>query len=134
MECKTCRSSSFVVPVLEKGLEVREKKYVEFLTYLNVIVETTENAKLLLIDISGISNFEQPGVPLLIPKVNDMEQNTDGILEFDFVISTSSEAKCQRLEWDLKVVFNLDELPKNIAGIKVKANSNADLVLLSMVN
>lgn len=113
---------------------MREKNYVEFLTYLNVIVETTENAKLLLIDISGISNFEQPGVPQLIPRVKEMDQNSDGILEFDFVIASSGEEKCDRLEWELKAVYDLAKLPKNIKGIKIIANNNADLFLMSMAN
>lgn len=113
---------------------MREKNYVEFLTYLNVIVETTKNTKLLFIDISGISNFEQPGVPQLIPKVKEMEQKSDGILEFDFIISSSLEEKYNRLEWDLKVVYDLRKLPTNIKGIKIKAHKNADLFLFSMAN
>lgn len=113
---------------------MREKIYVEFLTYLNVIVETTENAKLLLIDISGISNFELPGVPQLIPKVNDMHKNTDGIVEFDFVISSSSEVKSQRLELDLKVVFDLDALPENIKCVRVNASKNSDIAMITNVN
>lgn len=113
---------------------MREKIYVEFLTFLDVIVKTTGKEKLMLIEVSGVSNLEKLGVPKLMPKIKEMENSTDGILEFDFVIIPSDEIKWKRLEWDLSVVFDMEKLPKEITGIKVKANRNADLVLLSMAN
>ena len=36
----------------------------------------------------------------------------------------------ENLDWDLKVVYELEKLPKNICGIKVNAAENADICLL----
>ena len=106
----------------------------EFLTFLDVIVRTSGTDKLMLIEVSGVSNLEQLGIPQLVPKYKTMDTNTDGILEFDFVIIPSNEVKWKRLEWDLSVVLDMKKLPDGITGIKVRANNNADLVLLSMAN
>ena len=104
--------------------------YVEFLTFLNVIVETIEDDKLMLVEVSGYSKDEQLGVPQLVQKIEDKEQLFDGILEFDFTIIPSDGTVRKQLEWNTKVIFDMGKLPENIKGVKVRANGNADIVLL----
>lgn len=110
---------------------MNEKTHVDFLTYLNVHVEKTEQEKLLLVRASGYSENEKLGVPLLIAKSEVKKQNYDGIMELDFIIKPAELLNRKRLEWDVDVVFDMNTFPAGTVGIKVKAAENADIVLLN---
>lgn len=88
----------------------------------------------MLLEASGISKGAQTGMPQLIPRFEDKSQLDDNILEFDFKIIPSEFSKRKQVEWDVKVVFDLDKLPDNIKGIKIRAENNADIILLETAN
>ena len=113
---------------------MREKIYVEFLTYLNVIVETIENNRLMLVEVSGFSEKEQIGIPQLIPKVEEADHVFDGIFELDFKVSPDIVVKDKRTDWEMKVVFDLDKLPENIKCVRVNASKNADIAMMTEVS
>ena len=105
---------------------------VQFLTYLNLIFDSINKNEMILIEAEGYSKHMQLGIPGLIPRGEIGRATEDGILEFDFVIQPAERSRRENLVWDIKTVFNRNELPEKLKGIKVNAAENADIVLLKL--
>jgi len=106
---------------------VRSEKKVQCLIYLDVRVY--EN-RLMLIEAKGTSDFEQPGVPKLVPTYEVGKRSEEGILELDFINQPVESAKKENLTFEIKTVVDLGKLPDDLKGVKVNAEENADIVLL----
>ena len=106
---------------------MRSEKKVQCLIYLDVRVY--EN-RLMLIEAKGTSDFEQPGVPKLVPTYEVGKRSEGGILELDFINQPVESAKKENLTFEIKTVVDLGQLPDDLKGVKVNAEENADIVLL----
>ncbi len=104
--------------------------FVQMVTYILVIVEKMENSNLILLHVKGYSQNEQSGIPFLeINRTNDENLNT-GLMELNFMVTPSTTfKKKEKLEWEIKTVYNLDELPKNLKAVKIIAAYNADIAI-----
>jgi hypothetical protein len=113
---------------------VRNATLVQFLTYLNVSFDSNNDSEIILIEAKGYSLLATIGIPKLSP-VKDVDELTEnGLLELDFNIEASDSTGRERLDWDLKVVYELAKFPENICGIKVNAAENADICLFTNTN
>lgn len=106
---------------------MRTEQKVQYLTYLDV--QVFEN-QLMLIRATGYSENELPGVPKLMPFYNEDKDSAPEILELDFINQQVGDSKKEKVTFDINIVIDRSKLPKNIKGVKVVANNNADIVLL----
>ena len=109
---------------------MRNATLVQFLTFLNVRHDNSNASKIVLIEAKGYSHQAVVGIPKFSPVKEVDELTENGLLEFDFKVETLESIKRERLEWELKVVFDLAKFPGNICGIKVNSAENADICLL----
>ena len=91
------------------------------------MITREETQKLVFVEAHGHSAEEHLGIPKLVLRTPDKESRED-LLEFDFVVVPSEESKRKSLSWELKVVFDVDQLPLQPNWIKVNAGQNADIV------
>ena len=104
--------------------------FIQIVTDIKVIVSTMKNSNLMLLQVKGYSQNERPGIPLLVSKSSKADLN-NGLAEFDFMVTPSKTLeKKEKLEWEIKTVYNLDELPKNLKAVKISAKYNADIAML----
>ncbi len=86
-----------------------------------------ETQRLLFVEAHGHCVKEQPGIPKFI-----MKQPADGsrndLLEFDFVVVPTEGFMRESLNYEIKVVFHLEQLPLQPKWIKVNTARNADIV------
>ena len=113
---------------------MRNATLVQFLTYLNVSFDRNNDSEIILIEAKGYSLLATFGIPKLSPVKDVYELAENGLLEFDFKVEISGSTERERLDWDLKVVYELARFPKNICGIKVNAAENADICLFTNTN
>lgn len=106
---------------------MRTERKVQCLIYLDVRVY--EN-RLMLIEVKGTSDLDQPGVPKLVPKNEIGKRSEGGILELDFINQPVEESVKENLTFEIKTVLDLGKLPDDLKGIKVNAGENADIVLI----
>ena len=109
---------------------MRNATLVQFLTYLNVRLDNSNDSKIVMIEAKGYSHQAVVGMPKLSPVKDVDELAENGLLEFDFKVETLESIKRERLDWDIKIVFELAKFHKSICGIKVNAAENADICLL----
>jgi hypothetical protein len=86
--------------------------------------------QLMLIEAKGTSTNEQPGIPKLVPTNEIGKLGKDGLLNFDFINQPVEDGLKSKLTFEIKTVFNLEHIPENLKGIKVTAETNADIVLM----
>ena len=105
--------------------------FIQIITDIQIIVETSDNSKIMLVHVKGYSLNERPGIPMLkLRSSNDAILN-NGLVEFDFMATPSTTLeKKERLEWEIKNVYNIDEFPKNLKAVKICAAYNADIAML----
>ena len=109
---------------------MRNATLVQFLTFLNVRLDNNNDSKIVMIEAKGYSHQAVVGMPKLSPVKNVDELTENGLLELEFKVETIESIERERLDWELKVVYDLAKFPKNICGIKVNAAENADICLL----
>jgi len=106
-----------------------EHKRIQYLTNLNVFIDRNIQKNLILLEVEGYSNNEYIGIPSLVKK-NISTPLVDGILEFDLMLEPL-EAKMRKvLNWSTRIVFDLNDFPEKLVGIKVNAQNNSDIVLV----
>ena len=109
---------------------MRNATLIQFLTYLNVRLDNNNDSKIVMIEAKGYSHQAVVGMPKLSPVKDVDELAENGLLEFDFKVETIESIERERLNWEIKVVYELAKFPKNIFGIKVNATENADICML----
>jgi len=107
---------------------VTKEQKVQCLIYLDVKV--SEN-RLMLIEARGTSDFERPGVPKLVPKNEKGTKSNERLLELDFINQPVEQAKKEKVTFEIKVVIDMGKLPAGLKGVKVNAEENADIVLIT---
>ena len=113
--------------------EVLKKRKIQFLTNLNVVFDNSSGNKLIMVEAEGYSNDEHIGVPGLVKKSGLSDLPSDGILEFDLVIEPLEDKIRKILNWSTKIVFDINEFPGKLKGIKVNALNNSDIVLVEPI-
>lgn len=103
------------------------ERKVQCLIYLDVKV--SEN-RLMLIVAKGNSDYDQRGVPKLVPKNKTGTTSNGGLLELDFINQPVEQAKREKLTFKIKIVMDMGKLPVGLKGIKVNAEENADIILI----
>ena len=109
---------------------MRNATLIQFLTYLNVRLDNNNDSKIVMIETKGYSHHAAVGVPKLSPVKDVDELAENGLLELDFKVETIESIERERLDWEIKVIYELAKFAKNICGIKVNAAENADICLL----
>ncbi len=84
----------------------------------------------MLIEAKGTSEFDQPGVPKLVPTTKIGTKTNGGLLELDFINQPVEQAKKENVLFEIKIVIDMGKLPEGLKGIKVNAKENADIVLI----
>ncbi len=107
---------------------MRTERKVQTLTFLDVSIH---EKRLMLIEVKGISDYEQPGIPKLVPTYEIGKRKNAGILELDFINQPVEYAKKEEVAFEIRTVIDLGKLPEELKGIKVNAEENADIVLIS---
>jgi hypothetical protein len=104
-------------------------KKIQFLTNLKIVSERNAHYNLVLLEVDGYSKDEHVGVPCLVKK--SVPQNAiDGILEFDLMLEPLEKKMRKFLNWSTRTVFDLNEFPEKLRGIKVNALNNSDIALI----
>lgn len=103
------------------------ERKVQCLTYLAVNISESQ---LMLIEVKGNSDNEQPGIPKLVPTYEIGKKTVGGILELDFINQPVEFGKKENVLFELRTVIDLGKLPNDLKGIKVNAQENADIVLI----
>ncbi|MFK5855081.1 MAG: hypothetical protein QM503_03045 [Bacteroidota bacterium] len=102
---------------------------VHLLKSLSLVRSNSNNtSELLLIEATGISYGVKLGVPKLVPVSSN---GNDSVFELNFVLLGEVSAISKDAEYSIKVVYKLDELPSNIAAVKVNAVQNADIIIIN---
>ncbi len=107
---------------------MKSERKIQCLVYLDVQVFED---RLMLINAKGYSENEHPGVPKLVPTYDTDKTHKSEILEMDFVNQPIEDTKKEKVDFDIKVVIDLGKISGKLKGIKVIAESNADIVLIS---
>ncbi|MFK5855273.1 MAG: hypothetical protein QM503_04015 [Bacteroidota bacterium] len=100
---------------------------VHLLKSLNLLRSNSNSSELLLIEATGSSYATKIGVPKLVPVKSG---GSDSVFELDFVLSGEASAVSKDAEYNIRVVYNLDELPPNIIAIKVNGALNSDIIII----
>ncbi|PLW93997.1 MAG: hypothetical protein C0591_13490 [Marinilabiliales bacterium] len=108
---------------------MKTERKVQCLTYLAVVVY---DERLMLIEVKGNSDHEQPGIPKLVPTYELGQKSEGGILELDFINQPVEFAERENVLFELKTVIDLGKLPDDLKGIKVNASENADIALFNL--
>ncbi|HDO27798.1 MAG TPA: hypothetical protein ENH02_06750 [Bacteroidetes bacterium] len=103
------------------------ERKVQCLTHLDLKVS---ESRLMLIEAKGISDFDQPGVPKLVPVFEIGAELNGGLLELDFINQPVEQAKRKKITFEIRIVIDLNKLSGGLKGIKVNAEENADIVLI----
>ncbi len=103
------------------------ERKVQCLTHL--YLKVTEN-RLMLIEAKGTSDNDQAGVPKLVPAHKTGTKSNGGLLELDFVNQPVEQAKRGKITFEIRIIIDLNKLPRNIKGIKIAAEENSDIVLI----
>lgn len=103
------------------------ERMVQRLIYLDVRVY---EERLMLIEVKGTSDHEQPGVPKLVPSSEIGKRSDDGLLELNFINQPVEHERSKNLTFEIKTVIDMGKLPDNLKGVKVNAEENADIVLI----
>lgn len=106
---------------------MKTERKVQYLTYLAVNISESQ---LMLIEVKGNSDNEQPGIPKLVPTYEIGKKTVGGILELDFINQPVEFGKKENVLFELRTVIDLGKLPDDLKGIKVNAQENADIVLI----
>jgi hypothetical protein len=106
---------------------LKTERKVQYLTYLAVNISESQ---LMLIEVKGNSDNEQPGIPKLVPTYEIGKKTVGGILELDFINQPVEFGKKENVLFELRTVIDLGKLPDDLKGIKVNAQENADIVLI----
>jgi hypothetical protein len=93
------------------------------------MISSEDNKKLLVVQVRGYSENDRLGVPRLVLKTRDVLSRND-MMEFDFVTDTVEVSKRGQLDYEVKTVFNVEDLPVEPKWIKVNAAHNADIVFV----
>lgn len=116
---------------MKKNNRMEDAVFVQMVTDILVIVAKMENSNLMMLHAKGYSQNERPGIPFLVLNSSNKEDSNDGLAEFDFMVTPSTTLeKKEKLEWEIKIVYNLDELPRNLKAVKICAAYNADIAML----
>jgi|GEM_PF-1606633 len=112
---------------MQNNLQIKK---IQYLTKLQVVFDTNGDQNLVMLETEGYSNDEYIGVPILMKKSGLNDLPGDGILEFDLVIEPLEDRVRKVLSWSTRIVFDLNEYPGKLRGIKVNALNNSDIVLV----
>jgi hypothetical protein len=105
-------------------------KKIHFITNLKVKHQKTDHCNLLMMEVKGYSDSEQLGIARLEPAISSNLISKDGFLELDFIIHPIKNSCFQRRDWNICPIFRFDEMPKELKGVKVMAEANAELIII----
>ena len=109
---------------------MEDAAFVQMVTDIKVIVKEHGNSRLMLLHVKGYSQNQRPGIPFLVLN-SSSEDSNNGLVEFNFMVTPSPTLqKKEKLEWEIKTVYNLNELPENLKAVKIIAAYNADIAIL----
>jgi hypothetical protein len=100
---------------------------VQYLTHLHV----TADEGLLLIEVKGYTNHGYPGIPKLAPVLSTEDIKEDRMLELDFINQYIEDENSSDVQFNLRTILDLSKFNKGIIGVKVHAENNADIALLT---
>lgn len=116
---------------MQNNLQIRK---IQYLTKLQVVFDKSADRDLVMLETEGYSNDEYIGVPVLMKKSSLSNLPGDGILEFDLMIEPLEARTRKVLNWSTRIVFDLNEYPGKLKGIKVNSLNNSDIVLVGPLN
>jgi len=93
------------------------------------IVKEDSTPDLMAIKAKGIAEIKRLIAPRLVPKEYDSEPE-DGIYELDFKLAESDDQYAD-VELEIDVVFRIKSLPDWVKGVKINAEENSDIELIS---
>ena len=109
---------------------MKNKKKIYFVSHLKVILQKTGKCNLLMMEVKGYSDHEQLGIARLEPVSNKDLISKDGFLELDFIIHPIKNSGFRRRDWNICPIFRFEEMPMKLKGIKVKAETNMETILI----
>jgi len=109
---------------------MKTKKKIYFISHLKVMLQKTEKCSLLMMEVKGYSDHEQLGIARLEPVYSENMISKDGFLELDFIIHPIKNSGFKRRDWDICPIFRFEEMPMKLKGIKIKAETNMETILI----
>ena len=109
---------------------MNNKKKIHFVSNLKVRIQKTDCCKLLLLEVKGYSDYEHQGIARLEPVNSDQLFSENGFLELDFIIHPIKNSEMKKRDWDICPIFRFEEIPEHLKGVIIKAETNAEMVLI----
>jgi hypothetical protein len=108
---------------------VKDTVAIQYLNFTGAMIRSEDNKKLLVVEAHGYSENDRLGVPRLVLKPRDVLARRD-MIELDFVVDTVEVSNRGQLDYEVKTVFNVEDLPVEPKWIKVNAALNADIIFV----
>ena len=107
--------------------------YTQLIKDVRVFTTTKEGSRLLFVHVTGYSERGKPGLPVLIRKKGEEQENPE-LAEFDFMVCTREESSQEdHLEWEVNEVWYADSFNQELKAIKIIALENADIALVEQL-